>query len=266
MQIKYFASVPYPEVTTQLERFAAAGLGLEIAVLDPHWILEVCELPMAAKLGQTLKEREIAINVQGPFLDLAPGSLDPFIREHTRKLFLRTVEIAGSLNARNLTLYSGYNPLLHSKVLDQWYEVCLPFWGEIADFADRHGVRLCIANMFEEDPEVQLQLIEGSSLQGTIGACFDVANAFGCSRKKIHTWIGALAPYLYLVYLGDVRSRESEHRPLEKSKVPYKEFFQICMKKELEPDLVFKMPAEESLESLQTIRKLGLGQLQMELL
>ena len=231
MQIKYFASVPYPEVTAQLERIAAAGLGLEIAVLDPHWILKVCELPMAAKLGQTLKEREIAINVQGPFLDLAPGSLDPFIREHTRKLFLRTVEIAGSLNARNLTLYSGYNPLLHSKVLDQWYEVGLPLWREVAETADRHGVRLCIANMFEEDPELQLRLIEGTSIQGTVGACFDVANAFAFSRRKINAWIGALAQYLYLVYLGDARNRESRPLPLEKSKVPYKEFFQVCMKR-----------------------------------
>ena len=63
MRINYFASVPYPEVTARMEKLEAAGLGLEIEVADPHWILEVCELPMAAKLGQTLKPGDKILKV-----------------------------------------------------------------------------------------------------------------------------------------------------------------------------------------------------------
>jgi sugar phosphate isomerase/epimerase len=265
MRINYSASVPYAEVTARMEKLEAAGLGLEIEVVDPHWILKVCELPMAAKLGQTLKERGFQVHVQGPFFDLAPGSLDLFIREHTQKLFLRTVEIAGSLNAKNLTLYSGYNPLLHSKVLDQWFEVCLPLWQETVEVADRYDLRILIANMFEEDPDIQLRLIEDCQPEA-VGVCLDVANAFTYSRKKISTWLGAFREHLHLVHLSDTRGKNGEHLPLGKGKVPLKEFFQECMKKNLAPDMVFKMTASQSLESLQTLRKKGLGQYQIELL
>ena len=265
MRINYSASVPYAEVTARMEKLEAAGLGLEIEVVDPHWILKVCELPMAAKLGQTLKERGFQVHVQGPFFDLAPGSLDLFVREHTQKLFLRTVEIAGSLNAKNLTLYSGYNPLLHSKVLDQWFEICQPLWQETVEVADRYDLRILIANMFEEDPDIQLRLIEDCR-QEAAGVCLDVANAFTYSRKKISTWLGALREHLHLVHLSDTRGKNGEHLPLGKGKVPLKEFFQECMKKNLAPDMVFKMTASQSLESLQTLRKKGLGQYQIELL
>ncbi|HUU28423.1 MAG TPA: TIM barrel protein [archaeon] len=266
MQIKYFASVPYPEVTASLEKLAAAGLGLEIEVVDPHWILKICELPMVGKLGDTLRDRGFNIHLQGPFFDLAPGSLDPYIREHTRKLFLRSVEIAGSLNANYLTLYSGYNPLLHSKVIDQWFEICLPLWLETVEIAERYDLKVLIANMFEEGPDIQQRIIAACP-EGTAGACLDVAHAFTNSRKKISSWLGALARNLYLVHLNDAKKgKDDEHLSLGEGKVPFKEFFQVCMKNDLAPDIVFKMPVEKSLQSLHTVRKLGLGQFQMELL
>jgi len=265
MRINYFASVPYPEVTAGMEKLAEAGLGLEIEVVDPHWILEVCELPMVAKLGQTLQDRGFQVHVQGPFFDLAPGSLNPFIREHTEKLFLRMVEIAGSLHAKNLTFYSGYNPLLHSKVLDQWFEVCLPLWQETVEVADRYDLRILIANMFEEDPGIQLRLIEDCPPEAA-GVCLDVANAFTYSRRKITSWLRAFSDRLHVVHLSDTRGKNGEHLPLGKGRVPLKEFFQECMKKNLAPDMVFKMTAKQSFESLQTLRKQGLGQYQIELL
>ena len=265
MRINYFASVPYPEVTAWMEKLEEAGLGLEIEVVDPHWILEVCELPMVAKLGQTLQARGLQVHVQGPFFDLAPGSLNPFIREHTEKLFLRMVEIAGSLHAKNLTFYSGYNPLLHSKVLDQWFEVCLPLWQETVEVADRYDLRILIANMFEEDPGIQLRLIEDCPPEAA-GVCLDVANAFTYSRRKITSWLRAFSDRLHVVHLSDTRGKNGEHLPLGKGRVPLKEFFQECMKKNLAPDMVFKMTAKQSFESLQTLRKQGLGQYQIELL
>ncbi|MCD6360803.1 MAG: sugar phosphate isomerase/epimerase [Armatimonadetes bacterium] len=265
MQINNFAPVPYPEVTAQLDNFSAAGLGLEIEVLDPHWILKVCQLPMAEKLGQTIAEKGLQVHVQGPFFDLAPGSLDPFIREHTRKLFLRTVEIAGHLKARYLTLYSGYNPLLHSKVIDQWFEISLPLWRETVEAADRYDMKILIANLFEETADIQLKIIEACIEEGA-GACLDVANVFTYSRKKIASWINALGEKLYLVHLNDSTGKNGERLPLGQGRVPFKEFFKICMKKALTPDIVFRLPLEEAIQSLKTVRKLGLGQYQMELL
>jgi len=266
MQIKYFAAVPYPEITTSLEKIAAAGLGLEIEVVDPHWILKVCELPMVGKLGSTLRERGMEVNVQGPFLDLSPGSLDPYIREHTRKLFLRSVEIAGNLKAKYLTLYTGYNPLLHSRVIDQWFEICLPLWQETIEAAERYDMKILIANMFEESPDILLRVIQKCP-EGSVGICFDVAHAFSNSRKKIQAWLNELASGgIDLVHLSDAREKEERRLSLGEGKVPFKEFYQSLMKRNLAPGIVFKMTVDDALQSLATVRKLGLGQYQIELL
>jgi len=265
MQIKYFAAVPYPEVTVALESITTSGTHLEIEVLDPRWILQVCELPMVRKLGNTLQSKGIRVDVQGPFLDLAPGSLDPYIRDHTRDLFLRTLEIAGNLQAEYLTLYSGYNPLLHAGVVDQWMEVCLPLWRETAESAERYDLEVLISNLFEEGPEIQLRIIEGCR-DLPCGACLDLAHAFIYSKKKLSTWINALAQYLKLAHLNDTKGKDDKHLPLGQGKIPFKDFYQSCLKKGVNPDIVFKMPLEQALQSLQTVRKLGLGQYQMELL
>jgi sugar phosphate isomerase/epimerase len=265
MKIQYFAAVPYPEVTVALDSMSDSEMNLEIEVLDPHWILQVCELPMVRKLGNTLKNKGICVNVQGPFLDLAPGSLDPFIREHTRNLFLRTLEIAGSLQAEYLTLYSGYNPLLHSGVIDQWMEVCLPLWRETAEVAERYDITVLIANLFEEEPGIQLRIIEGCE-DLPCGACFDLAHAFIHSKKKLSTWVNALAKNLKMAYLNDAKGRRDEHLALGAGRVPFKDFYKSCLKKSVEPAIVFKMPLAQGLQSLKTVHKLGLGQYQMELL
>ncbi len=265
MQIKYFAAVPYPEVTSSLESIGSSEMHLEIEVLDPRWILQVCELPMVGKLGNTLRNKGIQVHVQGPFLDLAPGSLDPYIRDHTRSLFLRTLEIAGHLQAEYVTLYSGYNPLLHSGVVDQWMEVCLPLWREIAESAERYELEVLISNLFEEGPEIQLQIAEGCG-DVPCGACLDLAHAFIYSKKKLSTWVRALAEYLKLAYLNDTKGKDDRHLRLGQGKIPFKDFYNACLKKGLNPDIVFKMPLEQALHSIQTVRKLGLGQYQMELL
>lgn len=265
MQIKYFAAVPYPEVSAALESITAPEMHLEIEVLDPRWILQVCELPMVSKLGNTLRNKGIQVHVQGPFLDLAPGSLDPYIRDHTRSLFLRTLEIASHLQAEYLTLYSGYNPLLHFGVIDQWMEVCLPLWRETAESAERYDLRVLISNLFEDGPEIQLRLIEGCR-DLPCGACLDLAHAFIYSKKKLSTWVNTLREYLKLAYLNDTKGKDDKHLPVGQGKIPFKDFYNSCLKKGVTPDIVFKMPLEQALQSMKTVRRLGLGQYQMELL
>ncbi|MEA2063008.1 MAG: sugar phosphate isomerase/epimerase family protein [Gemmatimonadota bacterium] len=265
MQIKYFASVSYTEVTAAVEMVKPLGMHLEIEVMDPRWILEVCELPVVGKLGGTLNNNGIRVNVQGPFLDLAPGSLDTFIRDHTRKLFLRTLDIAEHLGARYVTFYSGYNPLLHSAVVEQWLEVCLPLWREVAEAAEKCGTIVLISNLFEQGPEIQLRIIE--ACKGLpLGACLDLAHAFIYSNKKITAWVRALEEHLKLAHLNDTKGRDDEHLAVGRGNIPFKDFYNACLKREVKSDMVFKMPLDQALQSLRTVHSLGLGQYQMKLL
>ncbi|MBW7997333.1 MAG: sugar phosphate isomerase/epimerase [Candidatus Glassbacteria bacterium] len=264
-QLDYFISAPYAAVTGLIDQLGEAGMGVEFELNDPEWILKVCELPAVSRLGRTLRQQGIGRLVQGPFYDLAPGSLDPYIREHTQKLYIRTLDIAAALEAEFVTFFTGYNTLLHARVLDQWFEVCRPLWRRVLDYAARLDVRVLFANMFEDEPEIQLRLLDGLPPE-LCGVCLDVAGAYAFSKKKITSWVNLLGGRLELVYLSDARVRDSERLPLGAGSFPLKDFYQACMKKSLVPDIVFKMAPEQAFDSLQLVRKKGLGQYQIELL
>ncbi len=263
----WFASIAYSEVVPNLERLAAAGLGIEVELDDPHWLLKLSEPPAVTRLGRSLRQHGIAVNVQGPFLDLSPGSLDPFIREHTRKMFLRAVELASLLGAKWLTLYTGFNPLVHARVADRWFEIALPLWRETLEAAERSELGLLVANIFEPDPALQLRLLrELGGGRGSLGACLDAANAFIHSRKKPLAWLEELAGHLELVHLNDVRPGDEVRLPLGEGRLPLKEFFQTLTRGDHPPAVAFQMTPEEALQSLQWLRRHGLGQYQLELL
>lgn len=264
-QLKYSVSAPYSQVTGLIGRLVETGMGVEFELTDPEWILKVCELPAVSRLGRTLRQQGIGRHVQGPFYDLAPGSLDPYIREHTQKLYFRTIEIAAALEADYVTFFSGYNTLLHARVLDQWFEVCRPLWRRVADYAERLGMKVLFANMFEDEPAIQLRLLEGLPPE-VCGICLDLAGAYAFSGKKITNWVNQLSGQLDMVYLSDARVRDNEHLPVGSGSIPLKDFYQACIKKNLAPDIVFKMEPEQAFESLQLVRKKGLGQHQIELL
>jgi sugar phosphate isomerase/epimerase len=264
-QLKYFVSAPYSQVTGLSDRLVETGMGIEFELTDPEWILKVCELPAVARLGRTLRQQGIDRHVQGPFYDLAPGSLDPYIREHSQKLYMRTIEIAAALEAENVTFFSGYNTLLHARVLDQWYEVCRPLWRRVTDYASRLGVKVLFANMFEDEPAIQLRLLDGLPPEVS-GVCLDLAEAYAFSGKKITNWVSLLSGRLDMVYLSDAKVRDNEHLPVGSGSIPLKDFYQACIKKNLTPDIVFKMDPEQAFESLQLVHKKGLGQHQIELL
>ena len=265
MQIKYFASLPYSRVRSEIERLKHSALHLEVEVTDPQWLLQVCEMPAVKKLGDALLRDNLRIKVQGPFLDLSPGSLDPFIRDHSRKLFLRSIEVAWNLNAEHVTLYTGFNPLLHSGVLDQWLEVCLPLWRECAREANRHGVKVLVANMFEDSPDVQWKIIEGLR-DIPAGACLDLPQAYAHTRVELKNWVDLLAGKLEKVNLSDSDEKiAGKCLPVGTGKLPIKEFYDYCLKRSVSPDIVFKMTLEEAVQSLNTVKMMGFGQQQLDL-
>ena len=60
-------------------------------------------------IGFLRKAREaIPIAIHGPFHDLFPGSIDPYIREATIRRYVETLELAKAVNAEFVTLHLNY--------------------------------------------------------------------------------------------------------------------------------------------------------------
>ncbi|WP_256391357.1 sugar phosphate isomerase/epimerase family protein [Natronoarchaeum rubrum] len=106
------------------------------------------------------------------------------------------IELAGQLDVNTVTCFSGLPaggpdddvpnwitapwPSEHADAHEyQWEEVAIPYWSEIAEFADEHGVDVAIEmhpNMLVYEPHGMLELREATGQR--IGANFDPSHLY----------------------------------------------------------------------------------------
>lgn len=107
-----------------------------------------------------------------------------------------TVELAAQLDVNVVTCFSGLPaggpndenpnwvtapwPHEHADMLDyQWEDVAIPYWRDLAEFADEHGVDLAIEmhpNMLVHEPSGMARLREATN--DRVGANFDPSHLF----------------------------------------------------------------------------------------
>ena len=155
--------------------------------------------------------------MHGPFTELTPSSIDPRAIALMRDRYIETIEICRELNIRDLVLHDGYIPLLYQK---PWHlKRSISFWREFAEELP-DGFRVYIENVFDDEPELLLEIIE--TVNHKIGmpkgeekylACLDIGHAnamLGGEKKRgeekdstseIENWIrrfGALVGHYHL--------------------------------------------------------------------
>lgn len=260
-----FLSLPYPEVTKHLDLLAERGFGVEITLYDTDWLLHTSGRERARKLGATLAERGIPVNVHGPIFDLNPGSLDAVVRKHTRRAFEKAVEVARDLGAGGIVFHTGFNPLLPERTLPGWLSLSLELWNRLATLADSAGLALTLENMFEPAPDLMLELAEAVETD-SLRFCLDVSHIAIYSTLGPARWWEALAPRLRALHVNDTDTFSDEHLAIGRGTIDFADVFRRASALTHEPIVILEMSIERALESVDTIAREGLRETQLELL
>lgn len=151
------------------------------------------------------------------FMDLAPGSRDPKIREISRERLMAAAEMAGQLKAEQAVAHLGFDHRTNPEPeAEEWVSRAAPVFAGLADRLAGLGCRLALENVFEQDPEVHLLLCKAmAQLSPTkVGFCFDAGHALAFSSTSVKKWWDAFQSNLWEMHLHDNRGKGDEHLPV----------------------------------------------------
>lgn len=265
MAQRFALSTTFSDVGRVLDRLADEGLGVEVTLYDTEWLLNLDRTTAVRRLGDELAERGVEVTVHAPIFDLNPGSLDPYVRKHTRKCWERAIGVSGALGARHINFHTGYLPLLPPSTFPGWLAQSLEVWERVVELVSDAGMRLLLENMFEPSPQILMDL-RGQLDERHVGFTFDVAHAHIYGSIAPEAWWPQIGEAIGSVHLHDTDGFTDDHLPIGEGAVEWKSVFENLFRWAPEATKVIEMPVEAGLKSLKRIVAGGYGDVQLELL
>jgi sugar phosphate isomerase/epimerase len=128
------------------------------------------------------------------------------------------------------------------------------FWLPLADWAGRHGLTICLENLWEPDASVQLEVVSAAA-HPALKASFDNGHALVFSRVSAGQWFRALGPALAHCHLHDNTGELDEHAAIGSGKEEWPALLQAAGKFSPEAVLVIECDRlEKNAKSLDRLR------------
>ncbi len=218
------------------------GLGVEIQdFTEPN--LDQSELD---ELVQRYKARFAQFpgtkSMHGPFLDLKPGSPDPWIRAASQRRYRKALQIAAELSVDFIVFHSQINPQLTEPFLAdlnnrQSREAWLEILGETGDFRGT----IVIENVFEPKPDMLKALVETIALPN-VKINLDLGHA-KLGMAPLADWIRELKDHIAYIHLHSNDGIHDLHH-----RAPSAEIASLCQLLDhygLDPVIAMEYPVED---------------------
>ena len=161
------------------------------------------------------------VAMHGPFLDMASGSLDPWINDVVRRRVSHALEIAERLGACTAVFHANFIASLRNPDYRiGWTERQIAFWAPLADRAWNAGIVIALENMWEFDPDIIGEVIRQVDHPG-LQICLDVGHAHLFSDLPLDNWLAHLAPHIVHIHLNNNGGMIDQHRALDDGVIDY---------------------------------------------
>ncbi len=196
---------------------------------------------------------ENCLTVHAPFIDLNPGSLDPYVLEATRKRFSETALVAKALEAEVVVFHSGYHPQKVNPFYETWFKRAVETFEFVLSEWDG---RIAIENVFDETPENLENFMR--ELPERVGVCLDVGHLNLFSNVSLEEWFDKFGDRIYEFHVHDNFGKNDDHLPIGKGSVNFDVFFKLLNR--VKTNYVFNLEnknLEGVKESLEFLRRKG---------
>lgn len=218
-----------------LARFIADGLNPEI-YFDAG-SLDALDRSAAGAAAAALRAAGRRVTFHAPFLDLAPGAIDPLLAAATRRRFEQLVDLVPLFGPVAVVAHAGYDPRRHEHVRAAWLENSLALWSEVAAALERHGCRLMLENVYERRPEEIGELLDRLA-PPQVGLCLDLGHLTAFGRGVLTEWLARLGGRIGELHLHDNRGERDEHLPLGAGRIDFAPLFDYLRAAGSAPPLV----------------------------
>jgi sugar phosphate isomerase/epimerase len=163
------------------------------------------------------------ITLHGPFMDMAPGSPDPQIKEITVERYQHAIRIASELGAEVIVFHANFIAAIHNvEYRVGWHKRNLEFWGKMATYAERYGVTIAVENMWEFDPYIITDVLKEVN-HPYLRACLDVGHAhlFSDEEYPFDLWLKTVQPWLVHTHMNNNNGKIDVHHGLHAGVLDY---------------------------------------------
>lgn len=203
-----------------------------------------------------LRSRGCRITVHGPFWDLCPGSIDSAVREVARSRLERLFETLEHVRPDQVVCHTGFDPRHHRGHRGTWIDNSIRAWEFFAGRAEKIGVPLLLENVWEEDPELHLELFRAVN-SPWLGFCLDTGHQNAFSRTSLPKWLDSTSQYLREVHLHDNDGSFDYHLPMGRGNIDFDYLFRFLGANGLRPLVTLEPHKVEHLyESLQALSRM----------
>ncbi len=212
----WFLTANYQEA---VERIGENGVGVELYLsakeLDSTPASQLNDLLLPMVRGGT------PFTIHAPFMDLSPGSADPWIRKVSIDRWLQLVPLIELVAPRVVVVHPGYNSCFYQEQLEEWQKRTAEALNVFIDSFTFH-TRVAVENIFDREPGPLRGLLERANHPG-IGCCFDVGhfNVFG--KKPLGEWFDALGRWVFELHIHDNDGGNDDHLALGKGNAPLRQ-------------------------------------------
>lgn len=149
------------------------------------------------------------ITLHGPYLNLAPTSIDKLVKVVAERRYLQGVEAAQKIGAQHLVVHSFYDTTTGYQGYDRmWLDDNVKFWTAFLDKIRGSGVTILLENVYDRNPETFAELIAIIN-SPHFRSCIDLGHANCLSDYHPCRWIERVGGY-YL-HISDNNGRNDGH-------------------------------------------------------
>lgn len=208
---RFGAHVPWAQIETHLDLVLDMGLSPEVAFKGPD--LDTLDQKLLDQVALKLKTAQVRPTVHAPFFDLNPGALDPLIRQATHQRLSQSLSAATQLNAHLMVIHPGVDKWRYPNLEQTWLALAKESCLALLEQAAAGDCRLAVENIYEETPEVLVQLVDEID-SAWFGHCFDAGHWRLFGRCSMADWLDALTEKLYHLHLHDNHGASDQHLPV----------------------------------------------------
>lgn len=171
------------------------------------------------------KEKHIVVD--GPYIDINPGTNVNRIKEVVFDVIKRAIIFAKDINAEEIIFLSTYIPQIKVDFYDKgWLQESTNFWNIICE--EYPNIRISICNTFETNPDILLNLVQEVNCNN-FGLAFDLGHALAYSEITLDEWYSKIKDYTETIYLHSNFKDGDLHLDLDQGLLMNdKGFLEIC--------------------------------------
>jgi sugar phosphate isomerase/epimerase len=159
-----------------------------------------------AYLADIVRQRVI---LDGPYIDLNPGSPEPRARELALQKINQAIEYALRCCAEEIIFLSTFLPWIGMSIYERgWIEVSIRSWQQV--LAQNPDVRISLCNTFEFEPSNLLEIVR--TIQSPqLGLAFDVGHCLVWGQIPPDEWYQRVREHCRCIYLHSNDGKADQH-------------------------------------------------------